>query len=96
MVITALVLMCHVLGPTDSLTPATPSNLDTGNAPKCEPVVVTDSDRTPGLTMLGCMLSQPAIAQWKTAHPLYKSDEWRIADVKCIATDQPLDIGRAI
>lgn len=93
MVITALVLMCHVLGPTDSLTP---SNLDTHTAPKCEPVVVTDSDRTPGLTMLGCMVSQAAIAQWKMNHQLYKGDEWRIADVKCIASEQPIVLGREI
>jgi hypothetical protein len=46
--------------------------------------------------MLGCMLSQPALAQWKANHPTYKSDEWRVADVKCVLTEHPLDLGRDI
>jgi hypothetical protein len=33
--------------------------------------------------MQACMLSQPALAEWK-ASSIYKSDSWRIARIKCV------------
>ena len=33
-----------------------------------------------------CMLSQPALADWK-ANSIYKSDSWRIERTKCVPGD---------
>jgi hypothetical protein len=50
--------------------------------PVCrEEIVVKDE-----MPMQACMLSQPALAEWK-ANSIYRSDQWKIGRIKCVPGD---------
>lgn len=52
----------------------------------CTEEVVTNSNLDAGLTFQGCLTGgQAGLAQWKSAHPIYRSDDWHIARFKCVA-----------
>lgn len=52
----------------------------------CTEEVVTNSNLDAGLTFQGCLTGgQAGLAQWKSAHPIYRSDDWHIACFKCVA-----------
>ncbi|SFJ30593.1 hypothetical protein [Bradyrhizobium sp. Gha] len=56
------------------------------SAQDCTEVVVTNSNLDQSLTLQGCMLGgQASLSQWKTAHPIYRSDDWHIERYKCVA-----------
>jgi hypothetical protein len=56
--------------------------LGTISQPVCrEEIVVKDE-----MPMQACMLSQPALADWK-AHSIYRGDEWKIGRIKCVPGD---------
>ena len=50
----------------------------------CEEVFVTDSNLTEGLNMMQCSNGQPALAKWKSEHPIYRSDRYSISGYKCV------------
>jgi hypothetical protein len=55
--------------------------------PVCREEIVVKDD----MPMQMCMLSQAAIANWKGTS-IFRSDEWKIARIKCIPGDyQPKD-----
>ena len=52
----------------------------------CTETVVTNSNLAPGLTVQGCAIGgQAGLAQWKSSHPIYRSDDWYIERYKCVA-----------
>jgi hypothetical protein len=44
----------------------------------CREEVVMESD-----TMQACLLSQPAVAEWKDK-TIFRADEWYVARIKCV------------
>lgn len=44
----------------------------------CHEEIVTKID-----SIQACMLSQPALAEWK-AHSIYASEQWTIGRIKCV------------
>ena len=57
------------------------------SAPVCHEEIVVQDD----MPMQMCLLSQPAIAEWK-ANSLYRGDQWTINRIRCIPGDyQPKD-----
>ena len=73
MQITVVAVMCHMLGTVVA------ESVGTQDQPFCREVVVVRQD----MPMQACMLSQPALAEWK-ANSIYHGDGWRIARIKCI------------
>ncbi|QOZ56044.1 hypothetical protein XH90_08195 [Bradyrhizobium sp. CCBAU 53338] len=56
------------------------------SAQDCTEVVVTNSALDSRLTFQSCMLGgQASLARWKTAHPIYRGDDWHIDRYKCVA-----------
>ena len=50
--------------------------------PVCrEEIVVKDE-----MPMQACMLSQPAIADWKR-HSIFSGDQWTVSRIKCVPGD---------
>jgi hypothetical protein len=74
--ITVVAVMCHTLGA------ITPQAVDTLPDPLCREVIVIKED----MPMQSCMLSQPALADWKE-RSIYRSDQWWISRIKCIPGD---------
>jgi hypothetical protein len=50
--------------------------------PVCREELVVKED----MPMQACFLSQPAIAQWKSA-TIYRGDSWTVARIKCVPGD---------
>ena len=73
MQITVVAVMCHTLGAVVA------QSIGTQDQPYCREVVVIRQD----MPMQACMLSQPALADWK-ANSIYKSVSWRIERIKCV------------
>lgn len=47
--------------------------------------IVTDTDMDENVTMWSCQAGgQAPLAKWKSEHPVYHSDRWRIARVMCV------------
>lgn len=64
-----------------------PLSLDTDCAPQEQSVeeVVTDSTVDEFADFFGCMIQgQIGVADWKAHHPIYHSDHWRVARIKCV------------
>lgn len=56
------------------------------SAHDCTEVVVTSSNLDAGITFQGCLTGgQAGLAQWKSDHPIYRSDDWHIERYKCVA-----------
>lgn len=56
------------------------------SAHDCTEVVVTSSNLDAGITFQGCLTGgQAGLAQWKGAHPIYRSDDWHIERYNCVA-----------
>jgi hypothetical protein len=68
MLITVVVTLCHALAGIPG--------------PVCREGIVTDS-RTSEVTMMSCMLSQPALAKWKS-ESIYRGDDWKISRITCV------------
>ncbi|OKO68492.1 hypothetical protein AC629_42075 [Bradyrhizobium sp. NAS80.1] len=52
----------------------------------CTEVVVTNSNLDAGITFQGGLTGgQAGLAQWKSAHSIYRSDDWHIERYKCVA-----------
>jgi len=83
-VITVVAIVCHLV-----TVPAPQGDEATVDKEKCDEVVLTDSDRHPDLTMLSCIMAQPAIANWRMTSELYKGDDYWLKGWRCIATNSP-------
>jgi hypothetical protein len=68
MLITVVVTLCHALAGIPG--------------PVCREGIVTDS-RTSEVTMMSCMLSQPALAKWKS-ESIYRGADWKISRITCL------------
>jgi hypothetical protein len=55
----------------------------------CVEEIVTDNTLQEQLTMTECMVGLPAIVKWKSEHPLYHSDTWRVAKWGCRIGNKP-------
>jgi hypothetical protein len=74
MQITVVAVICH------SLVAVVPQSVGTlRDDPVCREVIVVKQE----MPMQMCMLSQPALAEWKE-HSIYRSDSWHIARIKCV------------
>ena len=65
MLTTVVVTLCHALAGIPG--------------PVCREEIVTDS-RTSEVTMMSSMLSQPAVAEWKS-ESIYRGDDWKISRI---------------
>ena len=69
MFVTVVAVMCHLAAG--------------GSA--CQEEIVTDSDMTVGLTFMDCLAAaQAPLAKWKSEHPIFQREEYRIARYKCV------------
>lgn len=51
----------------------------------CTEVVVSNSNLDASLNFQNCLIGgQAGLAQWKNAHPIYRSDDWHVARFKCV------------
>jgi len=76
MQITVVALMCHTLGATIT------QSVHTVPEPTCREEIVAKQD----MTMQACLLSQPALADWKEKS-IYRGVQWKIARIKCVPGD---------
>lgn len=52
----------------------------------CTEIVVTNSNLDAGVTFQSCLTGgQVGLAEWKGAHPVYRSDDSHIERYKCVA-----------
>jgi hypothetical protein len=73
MQITVVAVMCHTIGA------FVPQPVDTLPDPVCREVIVIKDD----MSMQSCMLSQPALAEWKD-RSIYRGASWWISLIKCL------------
>jgi hypothetical protein len=76
MQITLVAVMCHTIGA------SFPMSVGTLADPVCREVIVVKED----MPMQSCMLSQPALADWKE-RSIYRGDQWWISRIKCAPGD---------
>jgi hypothetical protein len=76
MQITVVAVMCHTIGA------VAPQSVGTLPDPVCREVIVTQND----MPMQACMLSQPALADWKE-RSIYRGEQWRVSRIKCVPGD---------
>ena len=76
MQMTVVAVMCHTIGA--FVAQSTASLPD----PVCREVIVIKND----MPMQSCMLSQPALADWKE-RSIYRGEQWRISRIKCVPGD---------
>jgi hypothetical protein len=76
MQMTVVAIMCHTISATITQSVGTQPDL------VCREVIVIKDD----MSMQACMLSQPALADWKE-RSMYRSDQWWISQVKCVPGD---------
>jgi len=80
MYVTVVAILCMQLA-------TGPLELDTNCAPQEASVeeIITDSTVDEFADFFGCMVhGQIGAADWKAHHPIYHSDKWRIARIKCV------------
>lgn len=80
MFVTVAVVLCLRIAPG-------PLYLDKDCAPQEQTVeeIVTTSELDESVDFNGCMVhGQIGVADWKSHHPLYHSERWRIARIKCV------------
>ena len=80
MFVTVAVVLC-------ALVAKGPIDLDTDCAPQEARVeeIVSDSDKDENLTLISCHIhGQLGVAKWKGEHPIYNSNKWRVARIKCV------------
>jgi hypothetical protein len=76
MQITVVAVMCHTIGA------VAPQSVGTLPDPVCREVIVIQND----MPMQACMLSQPALADWKE-QSIYRGEQWRVSRIKCVPGD---------
>jgi hypothetical protein len=76
MQITLVAVMCHTIGA------FVPQSVDTFPDPVCREVIVINDD----MSLQSCVLSQPALADWK-ARSIYSGASWWISRIKCVPGD---------
>jgi hypothetical protein len=76
MQITVVVVMCHTIGA------FFPESVGTEPDPVCREEIIIKTD----MPMQACVLSQPALADWKE-RSIYRGDQWRIGRIMCVPGD---------
>jgi hypothetical protein len=76
MQITVVAVMCHTIGA------VAPQSVGTLPDPVCREIIVIQND----MPMQACMLSQPALADWKE-RSIYRGEQWRVSRIKCVPGD---------
>jgi hypothetical protein len=76
MQITVVAVMCHTIGA------VSPQSVGTLPDPVCREVIVIQNE----MPMQACMLSQPALADWKE-RSIYRGEQWRVSRIKCVPGD---------
>jgi hypothetical protein len=76
MKITVVAVTCHRSAP-PSLSRPTPHRI-----PSCREVIFIKDD----MSMQSCMLSQPALAEWKD-RSIHRGASWWISRIKCVPAD---------
>lgn len=80
MFVTVVAILCFQVA-------AGPLDLDTDCSPQEQTVeeIITDSTVDEFADFFGCMIQgQIGASKWKASHPIYHSDKWRIARIKCV------------
>jgi hypothetical protein len=76
MQITVVAVMCHTIGA------LVPESIGTLPDPVCREEIIIKTD----MPMQACMLSQPALADWKE-RSIYRGKQWLISRIKCVPGD---------
>ncbi len=76
MQITVVAVMCHTLDAFITQSVGTLPDL------VCREVIVVQDD----MPMQSCILSQPALADWKE-RSIYRGDQWWVSRIKCVPGD---------
>jgi hypothetical protein len=90
MIVTVVAVLCRLVVPIATLAPDRDCTAEEVRVEE----IVTSSDLDDTVTIQGCMTGQAAVVDWKGKSPLYHSDRWRIARVKCVPGHYELQ-GRA-
>jgi hypothetical protein len=81
MFVTVVAVMCHMIA---SNPPTIAPSGDCTNEEQKVEEIVTDSRMDESVEFFGCMIhAQMGIAEWKSKHPLYFKEGWRVAQIKC-------------
>lgn len=80
MFVTVVAVVCHML----VAHPIIAADRDcTAEEARVEEIV-TDSDMDEHVDFFACQIgAQMALAKWKSEHPIYHRNDWRIARIKC-------------
>ncbi|MCA1379423.1 hypothetical protein I6F34_01135 [Bradyrhizobium sp. BRP05] len=81
MFVTAVAVMCKLMVAHATLAP----NSDCTSEEQMVEEIVTDTDKDPSVDFFACQIrSQVGVADWKSHHPIYFKDAWRVARIKCV------------
>lgn len=79
MFVTVVAVLCRLVVAQPTIAPNTDCTAEEARVEE----IVTSSDIDDTLTFQGCMMGQAAVVDWKGKSPLYHSNRWRIARIKC-------------
>jgi hypothetical protein len=78
---TVVAVMCRLIVAEPTLLPDTDCTAEELQ----DEQIVTDTNQDPRVDMFSCRInSQIGLAGWKSNHPLYFKEEWRIGRIKCV------------
>lgn len=81
MYVTIVAIVCHLM----VVRPTIAADMDCTPEESRIEEIVTDSTVDEFADFFGCMVQgQIGAAAWKAHHPIYHTDRWRIARIKCV------------
>lgn len=81
MYVTVVAIMCHLIVASPTFAPDADCTAEEASVEE----IITDSSMDEFADFFGCMVQgQIGAADWKGKHPIYRSDKWRIARIKCV------------
>lgn len=81
MYVSVVATLCSLMVPVAMIAPSADCTAEEARVEE----VVTDSTMDEFADFFGCMIQgQIGVAKWKEGHPLYHSQRWRVARVRCV------------
>jgi hypothetical protein len=80
MFVTVVAVMCKLMVANATLAP----DRECTTEEQAVEEIVTDTSMDERVDFQGCMIhGQIGVAEWKSKHPVYFKDAWRVARIKC-------------
>lgn len=80
MFVTVVAVLCHLAVVHPTIAPAGDCTAEEASVEE----IVTDTSMDDTVDFFSCQIhGQIGVADWKAHHPLYHSDTWRVARIKC-------------